>query len=202
MDIIQEAVKGIEKMSTDCGISDSPINIVPDPSIVPCAYEKGAVMKVIFGGRTAEITSADEIRTTTKASFMFGAMLKKPLQRAAAAGIINAISGFLCTTRKLHSCLPNDHKSCLTALSGELEGKNIYCYGTIASVRSAFADKLVDSPEKADIILVTGEGLISTENAAFPDQYADRILYLGPSTVGTSAIMNGCHFCPFGRTNL
>ena len=116
MHIINKAVTQIELMVEDCGISDNPVTLEQENEVIKCAYERGALLRVTFGGRSAGIASDDPVRTTTKPSFMFGATLGKPALRSAAAGIINAITGFLCTSRRLHACLPENHDICLKEL--------------------------------------------------------------------------------------
>ena len=55
---------------------------------------------------------------------------------------------------------------------------------------------------KADLILITGEGLVSDEGIMLTSQPREKLLYIGPSTVGTANILHCEHFCPFGRANL
>lgn len=188
-------------MVEDCGIADNPVILEQECEVVRCLYERGALLRVTFGGRSAGIATDDPIRTITKPSFMFGTTLSKPSVKSAAVGIINALTGFLCTSRRLHACTPDHHAVCLDELSRILSGKKIYCCGEIKPIQERFGSQLVSSPDKADIILVTSDGMISDEGY-IPENPGEQILFLGPSTCGVATLTRGCHYCPHGRTNL
>jgi len=68
--------------------------------------------------------------------------------------------------------------------------------------RQVAGNRRVNTPEDADIILITGDGLIGDEGMILSQYPPEKLLYLGPSTVGTANILHGEHFCPFGRANL
>lgn len=199
---INQAVQKLVPMMEECGIEESPVFLTPDYDLPRCAYERGVPVQVVFGGRSAVFVSDEPVQATTKASFMIHAPLKKSAQRAAAAGIINAVSGFLCIVRKLHACSPEEHLICREKLSGEIKGKRVYCCGDIPDARKLAGNTLVDNPENADIILVSGDGLVETEDILFEKIPPEKILYLGPSTTGTAHILQCRHFCPYGRGNL
>jgi hypothetical protein len=201
MHIINSAVSRIESMVEDCGLSENKVTLESEKEIIKCAYERGALLRVTFGGRSAGIATDHPVRATTKPSFMFGASLHKPAQRTAAAGIINALTGFLCTSRKLHACVPENHSPCATELDRLLAGKKIWLCGEIHPVRDRYSSSLVESPGDADLILVTADGMVTDEGGLipFPD---DRVIFIGPSTAGVATMTDGCHFCPYGRTNL
>ena len=202
MHIINKAVNQIEAQIDDCGISDNPVVLEQENEVTRCAYERGALLRVSFGGRTAGIATDDPIRTTTKPSFMFGTALTKPALRSAAAGIINVLTGFLCTSRKLHACTPDNHGQCMGELAEKIAGKTIWCCGAMDPIRDQFSSQIVDAPEKADLILVTIDGAISDVTGIIPDEPGDSILFVGPSTAGVATVTHGCHYCPYGRTNL
>ena len=189
-------------MVEDCGLSQNNVIIEQEDEVVKCAYEHGALLRVTFGGRSAGIATDDPIRTITKPSFMFGASLKKPAQRTAAAGIINALTGFLCTSRKLHACTPEQHVPCAVELAPLLAGKKIWCCGQMQPIRDRYSSSLAESMEDADLILVTADGMVSDEGEGIPGQPDDRVLFIGPSAAGVAVLTEGCHFCPYGRTNL
>jgi fructose-specific component phosphotransferase system IIB-like protein len=65
----------------------------------------------------------------------------------------------------------------------------------------ALARQIVDSPEAADLILVTGDGMTSDEGVACIDDHLGkkRMIFLGPSAAGVSCLMNLEHWCPYGR---
>ncbi len=202
MHIINKAVNQIEQMINDCGISDNPVILEQENEVVRCFYERGALLRVSFGGRTAGIATDDPIRTTTKPSFMFGSALTKPSLKAAAAGIINVLTGFLCTSRKLHACTPEHHTQCMQELAAKITGKRIWCCGGMDAIRDQFSRQIVSTPEEAELLLVTIDGMINDISGIIPEEPGDSILFIGPSTAGVSSVTHGCHFCPYGRTNL
>lgn len=189
-------------MLEDCGISDNPVVFEQEQEVIRCAYEQGALLRVTFGGRSAGIASYDPIRTTTKPSFMFGASLNKPALRSAAAGIINVLTGFLCTSRRLHACSPECHTPCMTELASLIAGKKIWCCGQMSPIRDKFSATLVEKAGDADLILVTADGLVSNEGDQIPETPGEEVFFIGPSTAGVATLTHGCHFCPYGRTNL
>ena len=202
MHIINKAVTLIESMLEDCGISDNAVVLEQEKDVVRCAYEQGALIRVTFGGQSAGIATNDPIRTRTKPSFMFGASLNKPGLRSAAAGIINVLTGFLCTSRRLHACNPDYHTPCNAELSARITGKKIWCCGQMQPVRDQFSAHLVEMAGDADLILVTADGMVSDEGGLIPEEPGDGVLFIGPSTAGVASLIHGCHFCPYGRTNL
>ena len=202
MHIINTAVSRIESMVEDCGLSDNGVIIEQEQDVFRCAYEHGALLRVTFGGRSAGIATDDPVRTTTKPSFMFGASLKKPAQRTAAAGIINALTGFLCTSRKLHACTPEHHGPCALEIAPLLKGRKIWFCGEMQSIRDRYSPSLAESMDDADLILVTADGMVSDEGERIPEQPDERVLFIGPSAAGVAVLVGGCHFCPYGRTNL
>lgn len=202
MHIINKAVTLVESMVEDCGISENPVTLEQERDVVRCAYERGALLRVTFGGRSAGIATDDPVRTTTKPSFMFGASLGKPALRSAAAGILNALTGFLCTSRRLHACLPEYHEPCIRELRPLIAGKKIFCCGAMDQIRGSFASQLVATPQDADLILVTADGMISDDSGIIPEEPGEKILFIGPSTAGVAILTHGCHYCPYGRTNI
>ena len=202
MHIINAAVARIESMVEGCGLSDNAVIIEQEQNPVRCAYEHGALLRVTFGGRSAALATHDPVRTVTKPSFMFGASLKKPAQKTAAAGIINALTGFLCTSRKLHACTPDHHGLCAGELSALITGKKIWCCGEMQEIKERYSGSLVASPDQADLILVTADGMTGPEGDTLPTEPDDRIIFIGPSSAGVAVLTRGCHFCPYGRMNL
>ncbi|MDD1724673.1 MAG: hypothetical protein LUQ07_06065 [Methanospirillum sp.] len=198
---INNAVKTLVSMLDDCGIEDSPVTLMPDYDLPRCTYEHGVPVKVHFGDRSAVFVSEEPVKATTKASFMRDAPLKKSAQRAAAAGIINAVSGFLCTIRRLHACTKEEHTPCREELKKILSGKRIYCCGNMPDARK-IAGSVVEDPKAADLILITGDGLVSDAGEILSEYPPEKLLYLGPSTTGTASMLRSPHFCPFGRANL
>jgi len=115
--------------------------------------------------------------------------------------IINAVSAFLCLTRKLQPCTPDRVRACLAELSREVAGKRIYLIGPMPVLEHALGRQVVDSPEAADLFLVAGDGMTSDEGVACIDEYLGkkRMIFLGPSTAGVCGLMSLEHWCPYGR---
>ena len=199
---INKAVKELLITLDECGIADSPVILTPDYDLEKCAYERGVPVQVIFGGRSAVFVSEEPLKATTKASFMAEASLKKVAQRAAAAGIINAVMGFLCKIRRLHACRSEDHAPCRQELSKLTAGKSVCCIGEMPDARRIVGSLLTEDPDKAELILISGDGLVSESNPDTESYPQDKIIYIGPSTAGTANILHYHHFCPFGRANL
>jgi hypothetical protein len=201
MDILIAAVKKLEERVHNTGCEDGNIVLSVNPDAVPCQFENGASMEASFGGRKAQFVTSDPIRATTRIGFMFGAPLDKPAQRGAAGAIINVITGFLCISRILKSCETACHADCLFRLSEEIKGKSVYLYGDSAKFAREFQHSIVSSPDLADILIITGEGLVSQKETGKIGEYrrTKKILLIGPSTAGVTALFGCAHWCPHGR---
>jgi hypothetical protein len=202
MDILIDAVKRLQERVHNTGCEDGNIVLSVNPGAMMCQFEKGASMEVSFGGRTAQFATSDPIRATTRVGFMFGAPLEKPAQRAAAGAIINVITGFLCISRILKSCEKTCHADCLSRLSEEIKGKNVYVYGDIPKCAREFGQTIVSSPDLADILIVTGEGLGSLRETEEIWEFSrtKKMLLIGPSTAGVAALGKYSWWCPHGRS--
>jgi hypothetical protein len=202
MHIINKAVSLMESQLEDCGISDNPVVLSQEEEVTRCQYERGALIRVTFGGRSAGIASDFPVRTTTKPSFMFGAPLNKPELKAAATGILNVLTGFLCRSRVLHACTPDHHGACGAELAALLKGKKLWCCGEMPLIREQLAQHLVEKPDDADFILVSADGMVDRDGGIIPEQPGEQVLFIGPSAAGVATLTHGCHFCPYGRMNL
>lgn len=202
MDILIDAVKILQERVHNTGCEDGNIVLSVNPDAVPCQFERGASMEASFGGRRAQFVTSDPIRATTRVGFMFGAPLEKSAQRAAAGAIINVITGFLCISRILKSCEKACHTDCLFRLSEEIKGKNVYVYGDSVKLAREFGHSMVHSPDLADILIITGEGLVSQKETGKIGEYGKtkKILLVGPSTAGVTALVGFAHWCPHGRS--
>lgn len=200
MDIITRAVQQLEHRIHGSGSEEGIVTIRTDPDTVVCQYEKGACLKATYGGRSAEFVTMEPITATTKIGFMFGAALEKLTQRAAACAIMNVATGFFCLSRVLKACDPVAHRECRAALKQEIAGAGIYPVGMVQNALAGF-ENVVDSPEKAGVILVVGDGLIEPGTSELLARYAGkkRIILLAPSTAGVSALLGCTHWCPFGK---
>jgi hypothetical protein len=59
----------------------------------------------------------------------------------------------------------------------------------------------VHDPDKAEVLLIVGDGLIQPGMGDLIEKYRGikRILFLSASTGGVSALLGCEHWCPFGR---
>lgn len=201
MSILQDAIEKLEKILEGSGCEHGVVNLSVNYDAEVCQYPKGVCMEGHFGGRSGQFITSDPVRANTRISFMFGAPLKDQKQRAAAAVIINAVSAFLCLTRRLQPCTPDYHAPCLAELSREVAGKRVYLLGPMPVLERAFRDQMVDSPEAADLILVAGDGMTTDEGTACIDDYRGKkqMIFLGPSTAGVCGLLDLKHWCPYGR---
>lgn len=200
MDLIIEAVKKLENNLHHSGCGEGGVVLDVDPSIVNCQFERGACMTAVFGGKCGIFTTFDPLRVCTKVSFMFGAPLDTPIVRGAACAIINVFTGFFCMVRVLHPCKAASHASCLKSLNEELYGKRVCCIGPDPAIRQIPGIQVTETPSDADIILITGEGLIcnGTGDLVAEFRHTKRILCLGPSTSGTARLHDLEIWCPDG----
>lgn len=200
MDLIRDSIDKLEQRIAGSGSEDAIVSLVTDPDVIYCQFEKGACIKAAYGGRSAEFITADPVVATTRIGFMFGATLGTLPQRAAAAAIINVVTGFFGISRVLKSCDPACHRECLAALRGDIGSGRFFPVGLHGNVLARLGPTCGD-PETADVILVVGDGLIAkgTGDLLACIQGKKRVLFLGPSTSGVCALEGCLHWCPYGR---
>ena len=60
---------------------------------------------------------------------------------------------------------------------------------------------MVEDPETADIILVSGNGMFSGDGIDLIERYRGtrRIILVGPETAAVASLLEMEHWCPFGR---
>jgi len=201
MSFLNDAIRRLEHILADSGCENGIVDLSVNYNADVCQYPKGVCMEGHFGGRTGQFVTSEPIRARTRISFMFGAPLTDQKQRGAASAIINAVSAFLCLARKLRPCTPDCYAPCLADLSREIGRMRIYPVGPMPVIERAFKDRIVDSPEEADILLVAGEGMTTDAGIACIDgcRGNKRLIFLGPSTAGVSGLLNIEHWCPYGR---
>ncbi|MDD1718395.1 MAG: hypothetical protein LUO88_04890, partial [Methanoregulaceae archaeon] len=153
------------------------------------------------GGRTAEFVTDEPTTAVTKIGFLFGASFGTPRIRAAASAIAGVLTGFLLLNRVIKSCLPENHVPCLAELSVSVRGKLLFCVGDTRRIPEEFGRLVVKEPGSADIILVTGAGMCTSEGLATIERYRGekRIIFLGPSPSGICVLEKIEHWCPYGR---
>jgi hypothetical protein len=200
MDILRDAIKKLEQKIAGSGAEDGIVTIVTNPETKYCQYEKGACLRAQYGGRSAEFITANPLTARTKIGFMFGALLGSPPQRAAAGVILNVLTGFFCLSRMLKSCEPGMHRDCLTSLKKEIGTGWIFPLGLHGNVLAKIGH-VADNPDEANIILIVGDGLIAVGTGDLLARFAGkkRILFLGPSTAGVSALEGYDLWCPYGK---
>jgi len=202
MDIVVESVKKIEDLAEHSGCTDAGILLDVNSDTPICQFEQGASMSAAFGGRSAVFTTYEPLRARTKISFMFGAPLDAPASRGAAVAIINAVLGFLCMSRFLHSCPVTSHTNCREELLRELAGKRLFCIGSMGRSGSKVFSNIAKNPTDAEIILISGDGLIAEGTGDMIETYKNekRIICIGPSTAGVARLSEIEHWCPYGRS--
>ena len=204
MNILKKAVLQVEMMIEGCGYEHNAVTLTTKNDTNLCVYENGILMQASFGGRTADFVTDVPTHATTKPSFMFTAPLTKRPQQSAAAAIINVLTGFLCISRKLHACSPEHHEICIRELQKKIGDKTLYCAGTLSCIRQSFQNQITDDIKAADLILVSGDGLLGEEGErvgdAFIPESDTEILFIGPSSSGVSSTLHCEHFCPYGRS--
>jgi hypothetical protein len=200
MDLVCSAIKRMEARIEGSGSEEGIVRIDTDPERVICQFEKGACLRAVYGGRSSEFVTMDPLTATTRIGFMFGASLEKLNQRAAACAILNVVAGFFCISRVLKSCPPEAHRECLAALRCEIGNVPVFLFGMLPAAEEKF-DQVVHDPDKAEVLLIVGDGLIQPGMGDLIEKYRGikRILFLSASTGGVSALLGCEHWCPFGR---
>jgi len=204
MDIVVESVKKIEELAEHSGCMDAGVLLDVNSDTPICQFEQGAAMVAAFGGRSAVFTTFEPLRARTKISFMFGAPLDTPASRGAGVAIINVVLGFLCMSRVLHACPTTSHADCREDLLRELAGKRLFCIGSMGVKGSGVFSNIARNPSEAEIILISGDGLIAEGTGDIIETYknAKRIICIGPSTAGVARLSEIEHWCPHGRSCL
>ena len=203
MDIIRESVKKIRDIIEHGGCGEGDVLLDVNPDAGTCQFEKGACMTATFGGRTADFVTFDPLRARTKISFMYDAPLDTPSTRGAAAVIVNVVTGFFCLSRVLHACTESSHAPCLRELKQEIGGKKVFCIGSMREIEHQFGGMVVQDPDMADVILISGEGMIAEGTGNLVEQYKEKkqILFIGPSVAGVSRLHLLDHWCPYGKSS-
>jgi len=201
MTVIHDAVHKLKEKLEGSGCDDGVVSLWINSDVPVCQYPKGVCLEAVYGGRTAEMVTTDPLETKTKVSFLYGAPLKKLKTRAAAAAIINVVTGFACISRKLHACSPSDRLECQELLQRFYDSGKIYPVGDLNLIPDLFPGRIVDRPEDADIIIIAGDGFVTDEGIAIQEEFLEEkeIVYMGPSTAGVATLLDLKHWCPFGR---
>lgn len=203
MDIIRESVTKVKDILEHGGCGEGEVLLEVNPDARNCQFEKGACMTASFGGRTADFVTFDPVRARTKISFMYDAPLDTPSTRGAASVIVNAITGFFCLSRVLHACAESSHPPCLGELKREIGGKKVCCIGSMPEIEHHFVGMVVSDPDSADVILISGEGMITEGTGDLIERYKGekRILCVGSSVAGVCRLHLLEHWCPYGKSS-
>jgi hypothetical protein len=199
MTLLQDAVKRLEETVFGSGCEDGTAALRRDPGVPRCQFERGADLLASFGGRNARVVTPAPVQTSTRLSSLFGRELAGPGERTAALGIVNATSGFLCLSRRLHACDPGCHGACLAELRQEIGGRRIFTPVPVPAISREFSGSLAEDPTGAGILLLTGEALIQEEGGNLAARGGGALLLLGPSTSGVASLLSLPHWCPYGK---
>lgn len=201
MNIITKATEEFEKQILGSGCEDNPVLFKRDPDATICQYESGVNLAVKFGGSTSHIVTPTPVEALTKIPFMFGTALNSPEKRSAACGILNVVLGFLCRTRTTNACDFSCREECKQKLESRLHGKKIFCVGNGPGFQQIDNVIVADTPEEADCIIITCDGLVTDDGIALAEQYQDtkEFLCTGPSIAGIAVMQQLPFFCPFGK---
>ena len=200
MTLLLDAVQRLEETIFGSGCEDGAAVLRRDPDVPRCQFERGADLLASFGGRTARVVTSAPVQTSTRLSSLFGREFTGPEERTAALGIVNAASGFLCLSRRLHACDPGCHGACLAGLKEEIDDRRPFSPVQVPVISREFSANLAEDPAAAGVLLVTGEALILEEGGDLAGRAAvGGFLLLGPSTAGVAALLGLPHWCPYGR---
>lgn len=201
MTIIHQTVKKLKVSLEGSGCDDGVVSFWINSDVPICQYPRGVCLEAVYGGRTAEMVTTTPFEGKAKISSLYEASLKQQKTRAAAVAIINVVTGFACMSRKLHACSPSCHGECRELLLRMYESGKVYPVGDLNEIEDLFRGRIAKTPEEANVIIITGDGLVSDEGIAIQEQYMDEkeFIYLGPSTAGVATLLDLKHWCPFGR---
>lgn len=194
--ILHDAVKKLHEVAAGMGAEDGDLVYISRPENHICQFCSGRCLQVCFGGRIAEISSTDPFCAKMRLENLYDAPLKTAKTKAAAAGALTAVAGFLMLIRKLCPCPTVNFEDCREELIMELQGKNVYILGRdIPGLNQALL------LEEAEVVLVTGDALLDTDLLGEIDQAVileKELLFLGPSCTGVAALLGKKCWCPYG----
>ncbi|WP_319378965.1 hypothetical protein [uncultured Methanocorpusculum sp.] len=194
--ILHDAVKKLHDVAHGIGTEDGDLVYISRPEKHVCQFCSGSCLQVCFGGRVAEIASTEPFCAKMRLENLYGAPLKSPKTKAAAAGALTVVAGFLMLIRKLGPCPTVNFEDCLEELVQHLSRKNVYILGRdIPGIQQALF------LEDAEVVLVTGDALLSDDLLAEIDEAVvleKELLFLGPSCTGVAALLGKKSWCPYG----
>jgi hypothetical protein len=201
MGLITEAVEKLRLLMEGSGLEGGVVTLKRNPEAPKCQYERGVCIEAYFGGGHGQVITNSPLQAATRISFMYGASFQTPEERTAVLAILNAASGFLMLSRKLHACRPEDYVPCISELFRSVGMSRVACIGDSPVIAREFRNQLGNGLDQADIILVVADGVIAASTYDVIDRWRGkkRIIFLGPSFPGLCALMNLEHWCPYGR---
>lgn len=201
MSIVSDAVNKLEIKLFGSGCDDGVVSFKKAPECRICPYVSGECIQTSYGGKTCEIVTSYPLEVSTKISFMYGKPLESPVQRTAAAAIINTLSNFMCFTRIAGACDESCHADCLKMLKCEIGDEKVYLNGKYPGLSGMIPENIVQSPDDAGIILVSGDGIFDEKKLLITEEYLGkkRLIFTGPTTAGICLMENYEHFCPYGH---
>ena len=194
--ILHDAIKKLHEVAAGMGAEDGDLVYISRSENHICQFCTGSCLQVCFGGRIAEISSKDPFCAKMRLENLYDAPLKTSKTKAAAAGALTAVAGFLMLIRKLGPCPTVNFEDCRDELILELRGKSVYVLGRdIAGLNQALL------LEEADVVLVTGDSLLDSDLLEEIDEAVmleKELLFLGPSCTGIAALLGKKSWCPYG----
>jgi hypothetical protein len=183
------------------GAEDGGIEIARNHDALVCPYERGVPLEACYGGRVAQFVTGAPIEARVKVSMLFGAPLSGERERSAAGAAINAVAGFFGFARNLQGCAIADRPPCLRQLAERTACGTVRIIGQSPVLEHAFADRLAASAADAEVVLALGPGLATAAGLAEVEGAGagTKVLFVGPSTGGTAALLDLPHWCPYGR---
>jgi len=194
--ILHDAVRKLHEVATGMGAEDGDLVYISRPENHICQFCSGSCLEVCFGGRVAEISSTEPFCAKMRLEDLYDAPLKSPKTKAAAAGALTVVAGFLMLIRKLGPCPTVNFEDCHEELVQYLDGKNVYILGRdIAKIKQALL------LEDADIVVVTGDALLDNDLLDEIDEailLEKELLFVGPSCAGVASLLGKRSWCPYG----
>jgi len=183
------------------GAEDGGVTIARSPDALTCPYERGVPLEAEYGGRIVQFVTGAPLEARVRVSMLFGAPLAREGERSAAGAVLNAVTGFFGFARHLAGCRIEDRPPCLRELEARTAGRRVFLIGASPLLDSRLGDRLVADPEKADLLLVLGHGLVTDAGLAAVEGAGEgrETLLLGPSTGGVAMLLECAHWCPYGR---
>jgi len=194
--ILHDAVKKLHDVAHGMGTEDGDLVYISRPENHICQFCSGSCLEVCFGGRVAEISSPEPFCAKMRLENLYEAPLKSQKTRAAAAGALTVVAGFLMLIRKLGPCPTVNFEDCHQELVQYLDGKNVYILGRdIPKINQALF------LEDADVVVVTGDALLDNDLLAEIDEailLEKELLFIGPSCAGVASLLGKRPWCPYG----